>query len=117
MAEISAIMVKTLREKTDAPMMECKKALSEAKGDISKAEEILRVKLGSKAGKTSSRITAEGIVAVMIQDGKSAMIEVNCETDFVAKNDEFINFSNQLNKIIIDNETDSIDQLLKAELS
>ena len=117
MAEISAIMVKTLREKTDAPMMECKKALSEAKGDISKAEEILRVKLGSKAGKTSSRITAEGIVAVMIQDGKSAMIEVNCETDFVAKNDEFINFSNQLNKIIIDNETDSIDRLLKAELS
>jgi len=117
MAEISAIMVKTLREKTDAPMMECKKALSEANGDISKAEEILRVKLGSKAGKTSSRITAEGIVAVMIQDRKSAMIEVNCETDFVAKNEEFINFSNQLNELIIKNETDSIDQLLTEKLS
>ncbi len=117
MAEISASMVKTLREKTDAPMMECKKALSEANGDISKAEEILRVKLGSKAGKTSSRITAEGIVSVMIKDGKSAMIEVNCETDFVAKNNEFINFSNQLNEIIINNESDSIDQLLTENLN
>ena len=117
MAEITAIMVKTLREKTDAPMMECKKALSEANGDISKAEEILRVKLGSKAGKTSSRITAEGVVAIKIQDGKSAMVEVNCETDFVAKNSEFVNFSNQLNQIIIETESDSIDKLLTEKLN
>ena len=91
MAEITASMVKTLREKTDAPMMECKKALTEAGGDMAKAEEILRVKLGNKATKAASRITAEGIVAIAISaDGKTgALLEVNCETDFVAKNDEF----------------------------
>ena len=92
MAEITAGMVKELREKTDAPMMECKKALTEAAGDMDKAEEILRVKLGSKATKAAARITAEGIVGISITaDGKSgAIIEVNCETDFVAKNDEFL---------------------------
>ncbi len=92
MAEITAGMVKELREKTDAPMMECKKALSEANGDLGKAEEILRVKLGSKATKAATRITAEGVVAVSIAaDGKTgALIEINCETDFVAKNDEFL---------------------------
>ena len=72
MAEITASMVKTLREKTDAPMMECKKALTEANGDMERAEEILRVKLGSKASKAASRITAEGVVAVQISaDGKT----------------------------------------------
>ena len=92
MAEITAAMVKELREKTDAPMMECKKALTEAAGDLNKAEEILRIKLGSKASKAAARITAEGIVAVSIaDDGKTgAIIEVNCETDFVAKNDDFL---------------------------
>ena len=92
MAEITAAMVKELREKTDAPMMECKKALTEAAGDLQKAEEILRIKLGSKASKAAARITAEGIVAVSIAaDGKTgAIIEVNCETDFVAKNDDFL---------------------------
>ena len=92
MAEITAAMVKELREKTDAPMMECKKALTEADGDLNKAEEILRIKLGSKASKAAARITAEGIVAVSIaDDGKTgAIIEVNCETDFVAKNDDFL---------------------------
>ena len=92
MAEITASMVKELREKTDAPMMECKKALTEAAGDINKAEEILRVKLGNKATKAAARITAEGIVAIEIAaDGKQgAIIEINCETDFVAKNDEFL---------------------------
>jgi len=92
MAEITASMVKELREKTDAPMMECKKALTEAAGDINKAEEILRVKLGNKATKAAARITAEGIVAISIAaDGKQgAIIEINCETDFVAKNDEFL---------------------------
>ena len=92
MAEVTAGMVKELREKTDAPMMECKKALAEAAGDMGKAEEILRVKLGNKASKAASRIAAEGVVAADIGgDGKSgALVEVNCETDFVAKNDEFL---------------------------
>ncbi|MDR0440831.1 MAG: translation elongation factor Ts [Candidatus Accumulibacter sp.] len=80
-----------MRARTDAPMMECKKALTEANGELGKAEEILRVKLGNKATKAASRITAEGMVAVGIApDGKTgAIVEVNCETDFVAKNDEF----------------------------
>ena len=92
MAAITASMVAELRGKTDAPMMECKKALTEADGDMAKAEEILRVKLGNKASKAASRIAAEGIVALHISaDGKlGAMVEVNSETDFVAKNDEFI---------------------------
>jgi len=87
-------MVKELREKTDAPMMECKKALTEAAGDMDKAEEILRVKLGNKASKAAARVTAEGIVGIDISaDGKlGTMIEVNCETDFVAKNDDFLAF-------------------------
>lgn len=94
MAEITASMVKELREKTDAPMMDCKKALTEAGGDLAKAEEILRVKLGSKASKAAGRVAAEGLVGVYVSgDGKlGAMIEVNCETDFVAKNDDFIGF-------------------------
>jgi elongation factor Ts len=92
MAEITASMVKELREKTDAPMMECKKALSEAGGDMVRAEEILRVKLGNKATKAAARVTAEGVVAVHISDdGKlGAILEGNCETDFVGKNDDFI---------------------------
>ena len=91
MAEITASMVKELREKTDAPMMECKKALTEAQGDLARAEEILRVKLGNKATKAATRIAAEGIVAIHVApDGKTgAIVEVNCETDFVAKNDDF----------------------------
>ena len=92
MAAITASMVAELRGKTDAPMMECKKALTEADGDLAKAEEILRVKLGNKATKAATRITAEGVVGVSISaDGKlGAIIEVNCETDFVAKNDDFL---------------------------
>ena len=95
MAAITASMVAELRGKTDAPMMECKKALTEADGDMAKAEEILRVKLGNKASKAASRIAAEGVVGLYISaDGKlGAMIEVNSETDFVAKNDEFIALS------------------------
>lgn len=91
MAAITASMVAELRAKTDAPMMECKKALTEAGADMAKAEEILRVKLGNKATKAAARVTAEGMVAVAIAaDGKQgSIIEVNCETDFVAKNDEF----------------------------
>ena len=90
MAVITASMVAELRAKTDAPMMECKKALTEAEGNMDKAEELLRVKLGSKAGKAASRITAEGVVASMINGTTGSLIEVNCETDFVTKNDSFL---------------------------
>ncbi|MBP6394189.1 MAG: elongation factor Ts [Giesbergeria sp.] len=90
MAVITASMVAELRAKTDAPMMECKKALTEAEGNMDKAEELLRVKLGSKAGKAASRITAEGVVASKLSAGKGSLIEVNCETDFVTKNDSFL---------------------------
>ncbi len=100
MAEITAGMVKELREKTDAPMMECKKALTEAGGDMAKAEELLRVKLGSKASKAASRVTAEGIVAVHVAGDKAAMVEVNCETDFVAKNEDFLAFSGDVAKLV-----------------
>ena len=95
MAAITAAMVAELRAKTDAPMMECKKALTEADGNAEKAEEILRVRLGNKASKAASRVAADGVVAVSVSaDGKSgAMVELNSETDFVAKNDDFIAFS------------------------
>jgi elongation factor Ts len=90
MATITASMVAELRAKTDAPMMECKKALTEAEGDMAKAEELLRVKLGTKAGKAASRVTAEGVVFSHVNGNTGAMIEVNCETDFVTKNDSFL---------------------------
>jgi elongation factor Ts len=94
MAAITASMVAELRGKTDAPMMECKRALTEAEGDMAKAEELLRVKLGSKAGKAAARITAEGVVACCIDGASGSMIEVNCETDFVTKNDSFLALAN-----------------------
>nr|WP_315494777.1 translation elongation factor Ts [uncultured Rhodoferax sp.] len=94
MAAITASMVAELRGKTDAPMMECKKALTEAEGDMVKAEELLRVKLGSKAGKAAARVTAEGVVATSIEGAAGALIEVNCETDFVTKNDSFLALAN-----------------------
>ncbi len=93
MAAITASMVGELRAKTDAPMMECKKALTEADGDMGRAEEILRVKLGNKAGKAASRITAEGVIAISVTGNTGAMIEINCETDFVSKNDSFLAFT------------------------
>ncbi len=100
MAAITAALVGELRAKTDAPMMECKKALTEAEGDMARAEEILRVKLGSKASKASSRVTAEGVVAAYIAGGEGALVEVNCETDFVTKNDDFIAFANVIAKLV-----------------
>jgi elongation factor Ts len=93
MAAITASMVAELRAKTDAPMMECKKALTEAEGNMDKAEEILRVKLGNKAGKAAARITAEGVVAAFVDGTTGALVEVNCETDFVSKNDSFLGFT------------------------
>ena len=92
MAAITASMVGELRAKTDAPMMECKKALTEADGDMVRAVEILRVKLGNKAGKAASRITAEGVIAIAAAGSTGAMVEVNCETDFVSKNESFLAF-------------------------
>jgi elongation factor Ts len=102
MAEITASMVKELRERTDAPMMDCKKALTEADGDMTRAEEILRVRFGNKASKAAGRVAAEGTVGVFIAaDGKSgAMIEVNSETDFCAKNEDFLKFVNELAMVV-----------------
>ncbi len=100
MAAITASMVGELRAKTDAPMMECKKALIEAEGNMERAEELLRVKLGSKAGKAASRVTAEGVVAAATAGEAGALVEVNCETDFVTKNDSFLAFANGCAQLI-----------------
>ena len=100
MAAITASMVAELRGKTDAPMMECKRALTEAEGDMARAEELLRVKLGSKAGKAASRITAEGVVTSFMDGTVGALLEVNCETDFVTKNDSFLALANTAAELI-----------------
>ncbi len=100
MPAITASMVAELRAKTDAPMMECKKALTEAEGNAERAEEILRVKLGNKAGKAASRVTAEGVIAAAVDGSTGAMVEVNCETDFVTKNDSFLAFSKGVAQLI-----------------
>ena len=118
MAEITAGMVRELREKTDAPMMECKKALTEANGNMSKAEEILRVKLGNKASKAAGRIAAEGIVGIYISsDAKlGAMVEVNCETDFVAKNEDFLGFVSKLAELAAVKNPAGVDALSSLSL-
>jgi elongation factor Ts len=105
MAEITASMVKELRERTDAPMMDCKKALAEADGDMTRGEEILRVRFGNRASKAAGRVAAEGTVGVSIAaDGKSgAMIEVNSETDFCAKNEDFLKFTKELADLVAAN--------------
>ncbi len=107
MPVITANMVAELRAKTDAPMMECKKALTEAEGAMDRAEEILRVKLGNKAGKAAARVTAEGVVAAAVDGSTGAMIEVNCETDFVSKNDSFLAFTRScVDLVAVHNPTD-----------
>jgi len=113
MAEITAGMVRELREKTDAPMMECKKALTEAGGDMNKAEEILRVKLGNKASKAASRIAAEGVVAVHLSDDckTGAIVEINCETDFVAKNEDFLAFAGMIAKLVAEKNPGDVEAL------
>lgn len=108
---ITAAMVGELRAKTDAPMMECKKALTEAEGNMERAEEILRVKLGNKAGKAASRVTAEGVVACFIEGGAGAMIEVNCETDFVTKNDSFLALCNAAAELVAKHNPASVEAL------
>jgi elongation factor Ts len=112
-AQITASMVKELREKTDAPMMECKKALTEAEGDMARAEEILRVKLGNKASKAATRVTAEGLIGLHVAaDAKTgAVIEINCETDFVAKNDDFLGFVAQLAELVAQKNPADVDAL------
>lgn len=117
MAAITASMVAELRARTDAPMMECKKALTEAEGDLGRAEEILRVKLGNKAGKAASRITAEGVVAAAVVGGAGAVIEVNCETDFVSKNDAFLAFVNALAGLVAEKNPADVDALSALPLS
>ncbi|SNX28287.1 translation elongation factor Ts (EF-Ts) [Polynucleobacter meluiroseus] len=117
MTAITAGMVGELRAKTDAPMMECKKALTEAEGDMARAEEILRVKLGSKAGKAASRITAEGVVASFIDGTTGALLEVNCETDFVSKNDDFLAFSQNCAKLVAENDPADVAALLALPLN
>ncbi|MDP3612744.1 MAG: translation elongation factor Ts, partial [Rubrivivax sp.] len=100
MPAITASMVAELRAKTDAPMMECKKALTEADGDATRAEEILRVKLGNKAGKAAARVTAEGVVTAAVNGSTGALVEVNCETDFVTKNDSFLAFAKSVADLV-----------------
>ncbi len=118
MAEITAIMVKELRERTDAPMMDCKKALTEAEGDMARAEEILRVRFGNKASKAAGRVAAEGTVGISISaDGKTgAMIEVNSETDFCAKNEDFLKFVNEVANIVATNKPADIEALNTLKL-
>ncbi len=108
---ITAAMVGELRAKTDAPMMECKKALTEADGNMEKAEEILRVKLGNKAGKAATRVTAEGIVASFIEGKQGALIEVNCETDFVTKNESFLALCNTAAELVAKHNPASVEAM------
>ena len=118
MAEITASMVKELRERTDAPMMDCKKALTEAEGEMTRAEEILRVRFGKKASNAAGRVAAEGTVGISIAaDGKSgAMIEVNSETDFCAKNDDFLKFVRELAEVVAANNPANIEAVAALKM-
>ena len=102
MTQITASLVKELRERTGLGMMECKKALSETDGDLVKAEDLMRIKSGSKASKVSGRVAAEGAIAVAISDDmrQGAIVEVNCETDFVGKDESFLKFANDIADIV-----------------
>jgi len=111
MAAITASMVGELRAKTDAPMMECKKALTEAEGNMERAEELLRVKLGSKAGKAASRITAEGVIVAAVVGGAGALVEVNCETDFTSKNDMFLAMANACARLVAEKNPADVAEL------
>jgi elongation factor Ts len=117
MPAITASMVAELRAKTDAPMMECKKALTEAEGDAARAEEILRVKLGNKAGKAASRVTAEGVITASVDGTTGALLEVNCETDFVSKNDSFLAFTNSCAALVAQNNPADVAALSALPLS
>ena len=118
MAEITAGMVKELRELTGLGMMECKKALTETAGDMKAAEELLRIKSGAKANKAASRVAAEGIVGSFISaDGHTgALVEVNCETDFVSKNEDFMAFAKAVAQLVAEQNIQDIDALSAAKL-
>ena len=117
MAAITASMVAELRAKTDAPMMECKKALTEAEGDMGRAEEILRVKLGNKAGKAAARITAEGVVAADVAGSTGALVEINCETDFVSKNESFLAFAQGCARLVAEHGPGDVAALSSLPMS
>ena len=117
MAAITASMVGELRAKTDAPMMECKKALTEAEGNMDKAEELLRIKLGNKAGKAAARITAEGVVTAFIDGTTGALLETNCETDFVSKNDSFLAFARACAALVAANDPADVAALSALPLA
>ncbi len=119
MAEISASMVKELREITGLGMMECKKALTESNGDMKAAEDLMRIKSGAKASKAAGRIAAEGVVRMHVSsDGKTgAMVEVNCETDFVAKNDDFVALVNAVAQLVVDTNPADMEALTAAKLA
>ncbi|MCB1937000.1 MAG: elongation factor Ts [Nitrosomonas sp.] len=119
MAAITASMVKELRELTGLGMMECKKALVETDGDMKAAEDLLRIKSGAKANKAAGRIAAEGVVGAFIAtDGKSgALVEVNCETDFVAKNDDIVKFANDLAELVAVNQISDVQALNEVAFS
>lgn len=114
---ITASMVAELRAKTDAPMMECKKALTEADGNMEKAEEILRVKLGNKAGKAASRVTAEGVVTTYVNANVGALVEINCETDFVTKNDSFLALCQAIAQLVVEHNPVNVDAVAALPLS
>ena len=118
MAEITASMVKDLRDRTDAPMMDCKKALTEADGDSARAEEILRVRFGNKASKAAGRLAAEGIViAFVAKDGKTGtLLEVNSETDFCAKNEDFLKYTHELVTTINEKNPANIEALTSLNM-
>lgn len=117
MVEITASLVKELREKTGAGMMDCKKALSETGGDLEKAIDFLRTKGLADAAKKSGRVAAEGLVVTYLSDDlkTGAIVEVNCETDFVAKTDDFVNFSNAICKLVADKKPADMDALLALD--
>ena len=119
MAEITASMVKDLRDRTDAPMMDCKKALTEANGDSARAEEILRVRFGNKASKAAGRLAAEGIVVAFVaKDGKTGtLLEVNSETDFCAKNEDFLKYTHDLINAINEKNPANIEALTSLTMS
>ena len=118
MAEISAGLVKELRELTGLGMMECKKALAEAGGDLKKAEELLRIKSGAKASKAASRVAAEGVIGAWLSaDAKvGALVELNCETDFVAKNEDFVAFAKSLAEIVATRNPADAEELASIDL-
>ncbi|HEY3583996.1 MAG TPA: translation elongation factor Ts [Casimicrobiaceae bacterium] len=119
MAEISASRVMELRQRTGLGMMECKKALTEADGDLDKAEELLRIRSGAKASKAAGRVAAEGVIGLAVaSDAKvAAMVELNCETDFVAKNDEFRAFANDIAALVLSAPAAGVDALAGRKLA